>query len=521
MMFVLLLLVLPIFHVDAVCNATIDYFTPTALNQGLRMTIGSYQGAFGEQIVNSMKSSVHIRSHGAILPNVETFASGGGACTASTENYFLCSSGTATSAFSVLRSIFPAVYHPGESIIGRFTIALPTPCSEGNCLVAGGLFTTTDGLLIGLKNNVFSVGYQHHGQVEQRTLTISVAASSASTATVTVSGTAVIVSLTVSTAATNAFEIATALAANPTLGATYYFEQVASTVLATGRYTDEVVGAFSYAAGTTGSTAAWTQQAAALPKTEQWIGRTSMDGYSDITWLNETSMNIYQVIFGFLGVANIQYQVMNPNLGSFQTMHTIQIANTQTGVSVRNPNFKVGWIASRGASGSVDYKIIGGSGQVARVEIFDESIENTWSANVERTGVTAAAQAYGLALRNLRTLNGNLNNGLVRILTLSAGTDSTKGAVVRIIRQCTLTGTPNWAYVSQGQSIVSYDTSATACTGGSVVYTGNIGGSGSLAVDLSTIAAQIPVNQIIAVTLQVVSGAASEVDASITWSEDF
>lgn len=500
------------------CNATIDNFGTEALSQGLQTTLGSYQGAFGEQLVGAVKPSVHIRPKGAITTDLEVFSYGNGGCTSG--YVYTCYTGNTSYGYGVLRSVYPTVYHPGESTIGRWTQALPTPCSEGDCLLAGGLFTTTDGFLIGLKNNVFSVGYQHHGQVEMRTLTVTAAATVGSTVTVTVSGTAVVVTLTVATAATNALEIANALTA-ATLPRAYYFEQVGNLVLATGKSTDEVVGSFAYAAGTTGSAASWVQNAAAQPKIEQWVTRANMEGASAISFLNETSTNIYQIIYGYLGVANIQYMVLNPLLGKFVTMHVIRPANAITDVSIRQPSMKIGWIAYRPTLGTANYQIIGGSAQLSRIEFFDEFILPTWGSNVDVASVTAASEKYAMSLRAQRTSNSHLVLSIVRILKISANTDSTKGALFRVFRNCVITGTPNWQFVSSTQSVVTVDKVATGCTGGELVMTGLVGATSATTMETTDLSLIVPQGETLTVMVQLISGAASEVNIAVSWSEDY
>lgn len=514
--FLLLIVFSSISSTEAVCNAVIDSFGPAA--QGLNVQLGSYTGVFDDQITTELNLISTLKANGDITNQEQVYQFGTGSYSVTSDNRYKCSTGTGAYGYGVIRSNYIAGYVPGASMIARFTAAFSTT-SCVNCVLAAGAFQTTDGVLVGMKNSSgFSIGYQHDGNLESRTLTLATAATTPTSVSVTVSGITVSVSLTATTAATNAFEITSALKASATLTAlAYTFYQNTNMVVAVGGSTDEVVGTYNYV-GSGGSTGSWVQNIAAQPKTEVWRAMADFNGGNDLSWLNVTAFNIYQISYGYLGISSISYYVLSPTTGKWVLMHTLSFAGEQNTPIFRSPNMRIGWIAYSVASG-VNYDVYGGSASISRVAAIRAPLAESWSVGTSITSVASNVEKYGLSIRSRRIINNTINQAVLFLRLVSGGSQSTKGSIIKVYKYCTLTGTPNWVYQNFVNSEVEYDLSATGCTNGQLLFTLYVGATGSANTNVEGLSISLNPTEMLTVTAITVSGAAADAYAGVTWSE--
>lgn len=515
-LFLLLLLISLISPTEAVCNAIIDSFGPDA--QGLEVEIGSFEGVFDEPVLPGINLLTTLLPMGEITNLEEVYQYGTGSYSVTSDNVYKVSTGTGAFGYGVVRSASVAPVIPGSSMIARFSVAFPTSDTCVNCVLAAGPFQSTDGLLVGIKNSSgFSIAYQRYGNLESRTLTLATAATSATSVSVTVSGITVNIALTIATSSVNAFEIAAGLSASVTLRAMgYTFYQNTNMVVAVGGNTDEVVGTYSYGGGG-GSTGSWVQNIAATPKTETWVALADFNGGNDLSWLNITGLNVFQIVYG-TGATNIRYFVLNPTGVKWVLMHTI----TQSGLilkpNFRNPNMKIGWIAYSVPSG-VNYDVYGASASISRIGTLLPPTSETWSVSTTVVAVPTNAEKYVFSVRNRRVFNNLINQNTMVLKSISIVTQSTRGAIFRIYKGCAVGGTTNWIYRNFVNSVAEYDFSGTSCANGQEQYTATLGVSGYANLDISDLSITVVPTEDITIMAITTAGTASDVTVGLTWIE--
>jgi hypothetical protein len=193
--------------------------------------------------------------------------------------------------------------------------------------------------------------------------------------------------------------------------------------------------------------------------------------------INWAKLNIFEIQFGYLGVAN-------PELNIYTDMGRVSIAeidtiNRLTSPHIASPNFPVAIYASgamtvRSASwqgGTVGPEIVAGDGG----RPFHFSGTKTLSAATLATVANFKLDA---------TRSAAVGNYEARLVQFEFHVDSPSGNNVgtvqfRIYKNATLAGVASYSAVSDGHSIVEYDTTATYSSGGIAAITSHVGWAGS------------------------------------------
>lgn len=412
-------------------------------------------------------------------------------------------------------------YKPGQGALFRFTAKFDTP-------VAG--VSQTAGLYGGSENGIF-VGYnyadsdqrfglclQRNGVREIRTLTVSVAASGAETFTVTLNGTATNVSLTSGTTAENAQEIA------DTAFSGWVVEANGSDVI----FLADSVGARSdtYSVSSTGTAdGTFAQNAAGAAVEENWYYQESWngdkfdgDGPSGET-LDPTKGNVFEIRMQYLGFGAIDLLIEDPETGRFQLAHRIKYANANTEPSISQPILALGAAVSNYTAAS-DVTVSVGS-----VAGFIEGKNVVLGPNhgVDTSGNLGATTAAPiLSVRNNETfIDGvskiNLRDVFPAIVSASAS-GSNKPVVFRCYLNSTLTD-PLWTRYNTDHSFASYDTSATARTGGDLIMATSFSSGNNVQLNLSQLLVDLRPGDTLTLELET-TGNAADYTVSASWKED-
>ena len=245
--------------------------------------------------------------------------------------------------------------------------------------------------------------------------------------------------------------------------------------------------------------------------------------------LDPTKGNVFQIQYQYLGFGALYFSIEDSTTGTFVPVHVIRYANTYTVPSLTNPSMPILW-AVQNTTNNTDI-VVKGASAMAAVEGKRELLGPRHGYDNTKTTVTTQTNAF--TILNCTTFNGKKNGGLVRLRSISYGSNTggvTSGIVtVRVVKNTTLGGTPsytptngstsdNGVTITSGNAISSVDTAGTTITGGSVEYNGVIavGGSGSL--DLSDLNIYASPGE--TVTVSVASTQSCTVGAAVTWSED-
>ena len=259
-----------------------------------------------------------------------------------------------------------------------------------------------------------------------------------------------------------------------------------------------------------------------------------MDGTGGVTnpsgmLLDPTKGQVYQIKYQYLGFGCLQFYLEAKESGDFVLVHIIKYANTNTVPSLYNPSMPLLWAAVNTTNTS-DLIVKGASG-MAGVEGHVRYLGPRHGESNTRTTVTTQIAAF--TLKNATTYNTILNGGLVRVRSITFGSN-TGGAgngvtYLRIVKDATLGGTPvytphdgstsdNGTTITNGNSVVSVDTAGTTVTGGNVEWNGIVAVGNSMAADVTELDLYIAPGETL--TFAIESTQSATVGVGMTWSED-
>lgn len=412
-------------------------------------------------------------------------------------------------------------YRPGQGALFRFTALFDTPVA-GVSQTAGLYGGSENGLFVGYNyadaQQRFGFCHQYSGIREIYTLEVTVASTGAETVTITLNGTAFPITVNSGTLAENAQEIAEQSFTGWTVeadGATVTF--LASNVGAR-------AGAYSVSSsGTLDGT--MTERAVGAAVTEDWyyqndwnIDQCDGTGPSAIN-LDPTKGNVFEIHFQYLGFGAIELHIEDPQTRRFQPVHRIVYANANTVPSVSQPIFSLGAAVSNVTAASdvtVSCASYAGFIEGERRVLGPEHGTDT-SGNLGTT-----TELPIISIRNNETfVDGvsrvNLRDIFPNYISVAAS-GSNKPLVVRVVKGATLTD-PLWTKYDATHSYVSYDTSATAYTGGDLVFSTIIANGTGIVENLGDIELSLRPAQTLTLVLETL-GNAADYAASIAWKED-
>jgi hypothetical protein len=478
------------------------------------------KSSFGELIVVQPTPIIQIANQYQIDPanrdDLEIFEATGGSADNSA-NMFRCQTGTSVGGYGVIRSREAVIYRPGEGIEGLITAAFTTGIA--NSIQFGGLFSLTETLAFGYDGATFSALYSHDGAAEVQSIQVTTPASTAANCTVTLDGDAVVIGLTVATAQTNAEEIRAGLEADATASGKWRFEQVDDYVYAIAKSVGNKTGTMSYAAGTTGSAATVTEQTAGVAKTDSHTAQASWNvTTSPFSGFDPTKLNIYKIEYGYLGTANINYSIYDPNTGDFVLVHRGKYANVNTAPTLGSPDLKVGWTSASLGSSGTNLTVTGGSAEVA-IE-GKEVVKSSTFADDNTVAAVSTTLTNLLTIKNRVVYNNRFNLGKIFPVGVSVDNDHNKGTIIEIYKNATLGGTTNYQYEDQYNSIGLIDKAGTTVTGGRLIDAFTVPAAGDAEIDLTKLKLVLNPEDTITVAAKTISGTSTSVTGAFVWQEE-
>ncbi|MEE9532744.1 MAG: hypothetical protein V3W52_17330 [Syntrophobacteria bacterium] len=463
--------------------------------------------AFGEALSVSPFPVAQILGTGGLNGQTLTFTNATGTATNDGSEYIV-STGTNAAAFAsiITKRILP--YRPGEGSNAKLTARFTTGVADSQQIA--GVNNSTDGFNFGYQNDLFGIIYRHDGINEIQELQVTTPAAGAENATITIDGTGYTVPLTAGTVQHNADEIAISLNAQVP---NYSFTQNDDTVVAVDLVAEVVAGAFAFTSAT--AVAAWTQIRVGVMPTETFIAQTTwnQDTFAELI---PTNGNVYMIQWQYLGYGDIDFFIERKGTKELVLVHRIEYANSFTQPSVTNPAFGLGWNVSN--RGNTTDLVVAGASAGAFTEGFHVITEP--AAAQTNTLVSAGlVQTPILSLRN-RLVNGADMRNLAELepIFITGFTDSSKGALLQIVTNGTLTGA-DWAYVDKTSSITELDTSATAVTGGETIDVA-IPPTGSETLDMTKLNYILQSNDTVTITGAVIAAPAADITSTIIYQED-
>ena len=436
-------------------------------------------------------------------------------------NRLKLSTGAAAQQSATIFSKKAIKYHPGQGGLARFTALFTTGVASSQQII--GLGDSGDGYFFGYNGVDFGILRRVGGTPEIRTLTVGTKSTTAEDITITLAGDAV-ADVTVSDAtATDATTTANEIAAHDYSdigrgwgahadGDTVIFISFAS-ISQTGTYT--LSGATS-AAGT------FAQTLAGVAPTDNWTtqatwNKDKCDGTEHLPNMDWTKGNVFQIQYQWLGFGRITFSVEDPDDGEYNVVHTINYANANTVPSIYNPTLPLCAMVQNTSNTSDIVMYSSSMGGFVEGKTNGGYIHH--SASGDLTGITTTELPI-LTIHNERVYQSKLNRSEIRLTFADIGVEHTKPMILRFRFNATLTGA-SFTSIDADDSVIAYDTAATAVSGGDVQLTMSLAKVDSRNMDLVNTSFYIAPGDSLTVTAEATSGTGAEASASVNWEELF
>lgn len=426
-------------------------------------------------------------------------------------------SGTNAAGYARLFARRVIRYRPGQGSLLRLTARFDTPLAGNRQTI--GAYNVTSGYQFAYLDDVFGILHTSTAVVEIQALTVTVAPAAPGNVTVTLDGgPAVNAAVTASgSTAVAAFQISQA---NYSQVAGGWDAMALGNIVYFVRRIAGPAGASTFAAGATGTVAAFTTPTIGVLPTETFIPQSAWNGDrfngsgpSGVT-LNPQNGNIYAIQFQYLGYGDAFFYIENPTTGRFALCHTIRNANARTATVLRNPSAYITW-ESRNTGGTTSVSLRGASG-AAFTEGEVLFLGPRFGSDSTKT-IGASTLTPLVTLRSTRVYQNQASTGQIRIDRVSVAADGTKSVEIRFYRNATLTAA-RFAQVDVNTSVTDIDTAATTLTGGTLVYALTVGKTSNVAEDL--ISLDIVLNAGDTLSITALSANGSDVTVSLSWVED-
>ena len=466
------------------------------------------RSAFGDIKVENTVPVIQMTGVYGLTDKQEVFTSLSGTALVA-DGMFVCTSGTDTDSFGSISSRRQAKYRSGQGMLARFTALFDTPQIDSHQIA--GLLNTTDQVGFGYLGTDFGIVYNHGGHSEVQEITLSAAATGSENATVTIDGTGYTVALTAGTVQHNAFEIANSLNSQVPL---WDFSSNDDQVVVRGLRARVYSGAFTFSSGTAAGT--FSQVGVGVAPIETIIKQADWN-INVRENLDPSKGNVYQVQFQYLGFGAFFFSIENPETGEYEIVHIIEYSNANLIPNLGNPTFHVGWSATNEGN-TTSLTVKGGSASMFNEGPIVPSEAPRTVSNIQLTVATGVLTNI-LTLRNRLVFNGKRNSIETAPFIVTVFTDSSKGALVQIVKNAVPSGDLNFTYVNKDQSTSEIATDAVVVTGGTptVSFVASVLGT---KVDLNELGLFLFQGESFTVSAQIISGSSASVTATVTSVED-
>ncbi len=431
------------------------------------------------------------------------------------------STGGSTNSSAQLLSKEHIKYNPGQGGLIRFTGVFTT--GVANSIQIIGIGDSGDGYFFGYNGSDFGILVRKGGNPEVRTLTIGTKSSHVDTITITLDDDAeTTVSVTNGADKTvTANEIAVHDYSN--VGRGWTAEAVGADVIfyswssgpRTGTYllsdVTSAIGTFDRTLVGIASTDIWTAQTA-------W-SEDKAAGAEVLPVIDFTKGNVFQIRYQWLGFGMISFWIENPSTGLMIRVHQIEYANANTSPSINNPTLPL--CAFVGNTTNISDLTIDIGSMAGFHEGKDELLGPRHGAKNNKTNA-GATEVPILTIRNKTVYQSVFNRTEVKILFIAMSVEHSKPMTVNFYENSTLVGA-SFSDIDTNTSIVQKDTSATAFSGGTLLFSIDLGKEDSEIIDLSSdkhAGILLPGNHITATSIPN-SGNGSETNVTFSFVELF
>lgn len=387
------------------------------------------------------------------INNVFTFAGGTVTAASGVANVNSGTSVTGSGDVALRRNL---KYRPGQGSLSRITGLFGTPASGNVQLI--GVGNAESGYYFGYAGTDFGIIHFENSQREVRKLTVTTGAGTG-LVTVTLDGTSVSVPVTGgSNVNRTSYELSKYDYSN--VGVGWLADAIDGTVFFissrpnpyTGSYSvagNSITGSFTSVIAGSGSTATF------IPQSSWNVDKMDGTGQSRMV-LNPQKGNVYQVGFQYLGFGNAYFAIEDSETGRMAPVHMIKNTNSRTTPVLKNPQVTTRAVSTNiGGTSNVTLKTVSmGSFTEGPAKKLDPRYSFSFAYSAVDTN--NVYQPVG-AIKINRVYNGLTCFGEIDLLRIGASNTSTaKNLTVSLFKNIPITGTPNFTYLSETSSIISY-----------------------------------------------------------------
>ncbi len=473
-------------------------------NESVKVSVINQQlTAFSELSVAQRDPEIQISAQYNSLSEVRVIETGSSTATA-TDGKFVATSGTGANDIAAIFTDRQIISRTGQGSEVIYTALFDTPVTDN--LQQAGPATAMDAVFFCYDGLSFGVAYEHNGLVLIEELTITTPASGAESTTITIDGTGYTVPITAGTVEHNANEITESLESQVAL---FNFTQNEGTVVARAIFPFAETGAFSFSSPGDAE-AAWSQVSDGRPRTVEITNQANWNGNQLSEPLDPQKLNRYKVVFN----GSVDYYIEDGETGLYVLAHRRVHTNSETEALFSVSAFRIVWGSTN--QGNTTNISVSGTEAAAFNQGEIKLLKGTKSKfNTELAVGLAATNIVSIRCREV--FGTKVNLGRIVLKEVKAFTDGNKGAIVQVCTGVDFTGDTNFQYIDKISSITEFETTALPVTGGDCIASFPIGSAGG---DEQFNNILLLPGEVVTVSMHVPSGAAADMDASVTWEED-
>lgn len=478
------------------------------------------KGSFGELIIAEITPIVQLQSSYNINTRVIEERNNKGASSIN-DSKFKVSTGAVANQSSSLLSIDGIKYNAGQGGLVRFTALFTTGAANSTQYI--GIGSAYEGYFFGYNGTTFGILVRDNGSPEVRTLTVTTGSVGVDTITITLDGDAdALVPVTGTSDITlTANEIASRDYSD--LGQGWTAHSMGANVVFESYNAASQTGTYSLSSANT-AVGSFAQSVAGAAPAETVVAQTSWSedkaaGAGNLPSIDFTKGNVFQIQYQWLGFGAIAFSLEHPEDGGFHLVHRIEYANANTTPSVRNPTMPLCMIVAN-TSNTSDI-ILESSSLMGGIEGKEMGRGIPNASVVETTGI-GTTETPILSIHNHTIYQSKINRVVVKPNQLGVSFDASsanKPATVRVRLNPTLTGA-SFSAVDANASVVRTDVSATAVSGGTVLFALSLAEGAPLIFDVAKRNIQLNPGETITISLEASNGTIDPV-VTFGWRELF
>ena len=483
--------------------------------------------AFGDQSIAENTPQAQIKFNYSINADLMTSKVNNALGSVSVvNNELVVSTGAAANSYAALFSKKCVIYSAGQGVKNLFSARFTTGVSGNTQFV--GIGQASDGLFVGFNGATFGIlrrvaGAPHTEQFEITTGAVTATGN----ITITLDGDAQTVAVA---SGDSTADVARKIKATD-------FSQVGDgwTIFIAGSFIEFTsfiagprVGAFTFTdTDTTGVVATNTTILTGVAANEtDFVAQTAwnidtMDGSGDDNnpsgqLLDPTKGNVYEIQFQWLGFGALTFSLENSSTGRLVPVHTIQYANLNITPSLRNPTLPLCTevINTSNATDIITRSSSAGGFTEGKISMqgIPHASENTKALTTTETSI--------LVLHNNPVYQGVENRTVIKILSVSVGSDGNKLATFRGHINPILGGLPVFTDFNSDTSVVAIDTAGTTVTGGNKIFSRQLGKTDAQEIDLIETDITLQPGDSFVVTGTFFTAGSGDLSASVNWEEE-